>query len=69
MADKRLTDRNIWITKRIKIRRKLCGISTERIAFVLEMSEAEYLCLEDAEIAIDQSTFEELALLLSVPIS
>ena len=53
--------------KRLRTRRKLFGISAERMAFAMGLTAAQYERMESAKEAITSSQLEELASLLNVP--
>lgn len=58
-----------FAAQRLQTRRKLFGISAERMAFVMGLTAAQYERMESGKEAITSSQLEELAFLLNVPVT
>lgn len=54
------------IAKRLEVRRKLLGISVERMAFVISHTDEEYLKYETANKRINPALLSELSYLLNI---
>lgn len=67
MAGTPITDIDRKIARRLRTRRKLFGISAQRIAFAISRSTDDYLKYEAAEMPIPPAVLDELAYLLNVP--
>ena len=68
MPDTPISDMERMIAAKLKTRRKLLGISEERMAFANAISIDEYHLIEGAQQRINPSLLHELAHLLNVPI-
>lgn len=66
MPDVNLTEQDKKIAAKLRTRRKLLGISIERIAFVISHSVEQYVRYESAEERIMPNLLFELATLLNV---